>query len=109
MKVQEHLMQLNISGHQVELTEALKGYVENKFERLERHFDQIMSAQVILTIEKQRQIAEATIRISGADLFASAEAEDMYAAIDELAEKLDRQILKHKEKSVYRMQRVTNR
>jgi len=109
MKVQEHLMQLNISGHQVELTEALKGYVENKFERLERHFDQIMSAQVILTIEKQRQIAEATIRISGADLFASAEAEDMYAAIDELADKLDRQILKHKEKSVDRMQRVTNR
>ena len=102
-------MQLNISGHQVELTEALKGYVENKFERLERHFDQIMSAQVILTIEKQRQIAEATIRISGADLFASAEAEDMYAAIDELADKLDRQILKHKEKSVDRMQRVTNR
>ncbi len=102
-------MQLNISGHQVELTEALKGYVENKFQRLERHFDQIMSAQVILTIEKQRQIAEATIRISGADLFARAEAEDMYAAIDELADKLDRQILKHKEKSVDRMQRVTNR
>ncbi len=102
-------MQLNISGHQVELTEALKAYVENKFQRLERHFDQIMSAQVVLTIEKQRQIAEATIRISGADLFASAEAEDMYAAIDELADKLDRQILKHKEKSVDRMQRVTNR
>lgn len=102
-------MQLNISGHQVELTEALKGYVDSKFQRLERHFDQITSAQVILTIEKQRQIAEATLHVSGADLFAKSEAEDMYAAIDELADKLDRQILKHKEKSVDRLQRVTNR
>src|SRR5690606_40863403 len=75
--------------YQVELTEALKAYVENKFQRLERHFDQIMSAQVVLTIEKQRQIAEATIRISGADLFASAEAEDMYAAIDRKSTRLN--------------------
>ncbi len=95
-------MQLSISGHQVELTDALKSYVTTRFQKLERHFDNISSAQVILTVEKQRQIAEATIHVSGADLHASAEQADMYAAIDTLSDKLDRQILKHKEKTVDR-------
>jgi len=95
-------MQLTISGHQVELTDALKSYVETRFQKLERHFDGIGSAQVVLTVEKQRQIAEATIHVSGADLHASAEQADMYAAIDTLSDKLDRQILKHKEKTVDR-------
>ena len=96
-------MQLNISGHHVELTEALKNYVTEKFQRLERHFDQISNTNVILQVEKLRQIAEATVNISGGELHAKAETEDMYAAIDALVDKLDRQILKHKEKHVSRM------
>jgi putative sigma-54 modulation protein len=96
-------MQLNISGHHVELTEALKDYVNDKFQRLERHFDQISNTNVILQVEKLRQIAEATVNISGGELHAKAETEDMYAAIDALVDKLDRQILKHKEKHVSRM------
>ena len=96
-------MQLNISGHHVELTEALKEYVNEKFQRLERHFDQISNTNVILQVEKLRQIAEATVNISGGELHAKAETEDMYAAIDALVDKLDRQILKHKEKQVSRM------
>jgi putative sigma-54 modulation protein len=97
-------MQLNISGHHVELTEALKEYVSEKFQRLERHFDQISNTNVTLQVEKLRQIAEATVNISGGELHAKAETEDMYAAIDALVDKLDRQILKHKEKQVSRMQ-----
>lgn len=96
-------MQLNISGHHVELTEALKAYVTEKFQRLERHFDQISNTNVTLQVEKLRQIAEATVNISGGELHAKAETEDMYAAIDALVDKLDRQILKHKEKHVSRM------
>ena len=96
-------MQLNISGHHVELTEALKDYVNEKFQRLERHFDQISNTNVTLQVEKLRQIAEATVNISGGELHAKAESEDMYAAIDALVDKLDRQILKHKEKHVSRM------
>jgi putative sigma-54 modulation protein len=95
-------MQLNISGHHVELTEALKEYVNEKFQRLERHFDQISNTNVTLQVEKLRQIAEATVNISGGELHAKAESEDMYA-IDALVDKLDRQILKHKEKQVSRM------
>lgn len=92
-------MQLNISGHHVEVTDPLREYVENKFERLQRHFDQITNSQVTLIVEKMVQKAEATVHIAGADLFAAAESEDMYAAIDSLADKLDRQLIKHKEKS----------
>jgi putative sigma-54 modulation protein len=91
-------MQLNISGHHLEVTQPLKEYVESKFERLQRHFDQIATTQVILSVEKKAQKAEATVHVSGADLFAHAEDEDMYAAIDALADKLDRQLIKHKQK-----------
>ena len=97
-------MQLNISGHHVELTPALKDYVSEKFDRLERHFDQITNCQVTLAVDKLRKSAEATLRISGGEIHGKAENEDMYAAIDLLVDKLDRQILKHKEKSVERMQ-----
>ncbi len=92
-------MQLNVSGHHVEVTEPLREYVETKFERLQRHFDQITNTDVTLVVEKLVQKAEATVHISGADIFAAAESEDMYAAIDALADKLDRQLIKHKEKS----------
>ncbi len=97
-------MQLNISGHHVELTPALKDYVSEKLERLERHFDHISNCQVTLEVDKVRQIADATLHVVGGEIHAKAENEDMYAAIDGLVDKLDRQILKHKEKSVDRMQ-----
>jgi putative sigma-54 modulation protein len=92
-------MQLNVSGHHVEVTDPLREYVEAKFERLQRHFDQITNTEVTLIVEKLVQKAEATVHISGADIFAAAESDDMYAAIDALADKLDRQLIKHKEKS----------
>jgi putative sigma-54 modulation protein len=91
-------MQINISGHHVEVTEALKDYVHSKVEKLERHFDNITNVQVTLTVEKLVQKAEATIHASGAELHANADDENMYAAIDGLTDKLDRQLLKHKEK-----------
>ena len=91
-------MQMNINGHHLEITPPLKDYVENKFERLQRHFDQITTTHVILSVEKMVQKAEATVHVAGADLFATAEDEDMYAAIDALTDKLDRQLIKHKEK-----------
>jgi putative sigma-54 modulation protein len=96
-------MQLNISGHHVDLTSALKDYVSEKFGKLERHFDHISNCQVTLQVEKVRQIAEATLHVIGGEIHAKAEDEDMYAAIDALIDKLDRQILKHKEKTVDRM------
>ena len=91
-------MQLTITGHHLEITTPLKEYVHNKLERLQRHFDQITNTHVILTVEKMVQRAEATIHIAVGDLFAHAESEDMYAAIDALADKLDRQLIKHKQK-----------
>jgi len=92
-------MQLNLSGHHIDITTALRDYVSTKMERLERHFDHVTNMHVILSVEKLRQKAEATLHVSGANLFANAEHENMYAAIDALADKLDRQIKKHKEKT----------
>lgn len=91
-------MQINLSGHHVEVTPPLRDYVNNKLQRLERHFDHVTDADVVLTVDKLQQKAEATVRIAGAKVFADASHEDMYAAIDALADKLDRQIKKHKEK-----------
>lgn len=91
-------MQLNVSGHHVEVSQALKSYVKSKFSRLKRHFDIATHAHVILTIEKLDQKAEATVSVSGGNLFADAVHADMYAAIDALADKLDRQLRRHKEK-----------
>jgi putative sigma-54 modulation protein len=95
-------MQINVSGHHVEITDSLQAYVEEKMAKLERHFDNITTGQVTLTVEKSGQKAEATIHVSGADLHASCEQEDMYAAIDSMIDKLDRQVIKHKEKIVAR-------
>ncbi len=91
-------MQITVSGHHVEVTPALRDYVQSKMERIHRHFDNITNTAVILTVEKLVQKAEATVHVAGADLFATAESDDMYAAIDGLADKLDRQVIKHKEK-----------
>jgi putative sigma-54 modulation protein len=91
-------MQFNLSGHHVEVTDALRQYVSEKLTRIERHFDNVTDVQVILTVEKLRHKAEATIHVSGATIFAESVEENMYAAIDSLADKLDRQVRKHKEK-----------
>lgn len=95
-------MQLSISGHHVDVTDALKNYTSEKLAKLERHFDNITNVHVVLTVEKVKQRAEATMHVSGAELFADADSDDMYAAIDAMTDKLDRQILKHKEKLVSR-------
>ncbi len=91
-------MQLNLTGHHVEITPALKEYVNSKLVRIERHFDNVTDINCILTVEKLRHKAEAKINVSGGTLFADSVADDMYAAIDSLVDKLDRQIKKHKEK-----------
>ena len=102
-------MQVNVSGHHIEVTEAMKSYVETKMERLERHFDRITNMNVILSVEKQRQKAEANIHISGADIYADAEADDLYAAIDLMTDKLDRQLIKKKEKKSDHRNRAASR
>ncbi len=92
-------MQVSITGHHVEVTAAMKQHVEEKIGKLKRHFDNVVDVHVILTVEKLAQKAEATVQISGAKLFADDTQEDMYMAIDHMVDKLDRQIIKHKEKS----------
>jgi len=99
-------MQISLTGHHIDITDSLRSYVKSKFERLERHFDHVSNVHVILTVEKLRQKAEATLQkaeatlhLNGADVFAESVQEDMYAAIDALVDKLDRQVKKHKEKT----------
>jgi putative sigma-54 modulation protein len=91
-------MQINITGHHIDVTDALRNYVTEKMDKLARHFDHVTNVHVILTVEKQEQKAEATVHVSGADLFAHHVTDDMYASLDGLVDKLDRQIIKHKEK-----------
>jgi putative sigma-54 modulation protein len=91
-------MQISVTGHHLDITDSLRDYVATKFERLERHFDHVTDVHVILENEKINNKAEATFNVSGAKLFAEDTQEDMYAAIDGLADKLDRQVVKHKEK-----------
>lgn len=91
-------MQINLTGHHVDITDSLRNYVDTKFSKLERHFDHISNVHVILNVEKLSQKAEATVHLSGAEVFASSENTDMYAAIDSMIDKLDRQVIRHKEK-----------
>lgn len=91
-------MQLNLTGHHLDITPALREYVTKKMERLERHFDHVTDIHCVLTVEKLRHRAEATVNIAGGQLFADAIEEDMYAAIDGMIDKLDRQIRRHKDK-----------
>ncbi len=91
-------MRINLTGHHMDITASLRNFVESKFERLQRHFDNMTDIHVILAVEKDRQKAEATINVNRGQLFAEAKHEDMYAAIDNLVDKLDRQVKKHKEK-----------
>jgi putative sigma-54 modulation protein len=92
------IMQISLTGNHVDLTDPLRDYVNTKMERLERHFDIVQDIHVVLTVEKLRHKAEATLHIAGGNLFADSVQEDMYAAIDALTDKLDRQVKKHKEK-----------
>ncbi len=92
-------MNIDITGQNVDITDALRAYVTDKLARLERHSDKSLQAHVVLSVEKSRiQQAEATIPITGATLFANATDENMYAAIDALTDKLDRQLKKHEDK-----------
>ena len=91
-------MQLSVTGHHVEVTPSLRSYVTKKLERIGRHFYQVIDVHCVLTVEKLRQKAEATLHVSGCAIHADATESDMYAAIDLLTDKLDRCIKKHKEK-----------
>jgi putative sigma-54 modulation protein len=100
---QECFMNLTISGHHLEVTPALRTYVTTKLDRITRHFDQVVDVKVLLTIEKQkekerRQRAECNIHVKGSDMFAESSHEDLYAAVDELVDKLDRQVVRHKDR-----------
>ena len=94
-------MNLTISGHHLEVTPALRSYVTTKLDRIIRHFDQVVDVKVLLTVEnlkekERRQRAECSIHVKGSDMFAESSHEDLYAAVDELVDKLDRQVVRHK-------------
>jgi len=91
-------MQINLTGHHVEITPALRTYVTSKLARLERHFEQLIDIHCILTVEKLRHRAEANVNLKGATLFADATEDDMYKSIDMMIDKLDRQVKRHKGK-----------
>ena len=97
-------MNLTISGHHLEVTPALRGYVTTKLERISRHFVQVVDIKVQLTVDNLkekdlRQKAECNVHVKGRDLFAESAHADLYAAVDELADKLDRQVLRYKDKT----------
>ncbi len=91
-------MQLSVTGHHVEITAALRSYVEKKLDRIVRRFDHVIDTHFVLTVEKLLHKAEATLRVRGESIHAVASEADMYAAIDALADKLERRLRKHKEK-----------
>lgn len=96
-------MNLTISGHHLEVTPALRTYVTTKLDRIKRHFDQVVDVKVLLTLDNQkekelRQKAECNIHLKGIELFAESVHSDLYAAVDELVDKLDRQVVRHKDR-----------
>jgi putative sigma-54 modulation protein len=101
--IRRQFMNLTISGHHLEVTPALRSYVTTKLDRIMRHFDQVVDVKVLLTIEnlkekERRQRAECSIRVKGSDMFAESAHADLYAAVDELVDKLDRQVVRHKDR-----------
>lgn len=92
-------MNLTITGHHVEVTQAIRDYVSGKLDRVTRHFDNVTSITVILSVEKLQQKAEATVHVRGKDIFVESDNGDMYAAIDSMIDKLDRQVIKYKQKN----------
>ena len=95
-------MNLKLTGNHVEVTDAMRDYVTSKISKITRHFDHVIDVSVILSVEKLKQKAEANVHVRGKDIFVETDSEDMYASIDSLIDKLDRQILKHKEKNIER-------
>ena len=93
-------MNLNLTGHQLPITPAIRDYVYSKLQRITHHFDNVIDVNVVMSVEKLQQKVEATVHVRGREIFCEASATDMYAAIDGLIDKLDRKILKHKEKLV---------
>lgn len=91
-------MQLNLSGHHVEITPSMRSYVEKRLERITRHFDQVIDVHFVMSVEKLEHKAEATVHVSGTHIHADAVDTNMYASIDALVDKLDRAVLRHKEK-----------
>lgn len=91
-------MQINFTGHHVEITPALREFATGKFEKLARHFEKLGSIHVVLEVDKLRHIAEATLHVAKNEIHGHAESEDLYSAIDLLIDKLDRQLVKYKEK-----------
>ena len=91
-------MNLHLSGHHLEITEAMRTYITGKLDRVTRHFDHVIDVNVILSVDKLQQKVEANVHLSGKDIFVESHDANMYAAIDNLIDKLDRQIIKHKEK-----------
>ena len=91
-------MKMNITGHHVEVTQAIHDYATSKLDRVIRHFDHVTSVHVILSVEKLVQKAEVTLHVKGKDIHADSTGTDLYASIDSVIDKLDRQVLKHKEK-----------
>jgi putative sigma-54 modulation protein len=91
-------MQLNVTGHHVEVTESMRAYVDKRLDKLKRHFDHVIDVHVVMSVEKLQHKAEATVHVSGNNIHAEAIDTDMYAAIDALVDKLDRSVIKHKEK-----------
>jgi putative sigma-54 modulation protein len=91
-------MQLKVTGHHIEITPSMRAYIEKKFERITRHFDHVIDLHCTMTVEKKTHRAEATLHVSGNHIHADAEEGNMYTAIDLLADKLDRNVLKHKER-----------
>ncbi len=92
-------MNLKLSGHHLEITAAMRDYITGKLGRITRHFDHVIDVNVILSVDNLEQKIEASVHLSGKDIFVESHDTDMYAAIDALVDKLDRQILRHKEKN----------
>jgi len=93
-------MNLHLTGHHVEITASIRDYVSSKLQRITHHFDHVIDVNVILTVEKLSQKVEASVHVRGRDIHCESTDQDMYAAIDRLIDKLDRTIIKHKEKSL---------
>jgi putative sigma-54 modulation protein len=93
----ERLMNLNLTGHHLDVTPAIRDYVIAKLDRITRHFDHVIDVNVVLSVDKLARKVEANVHVRGKDLHAEAVDGDMYAAIDALSDKLDRMVLKHKE------------
>lgn len=105
----ENNMQLSVTGQQIDVTDSLRNYVSSKIDKIERHFDLVSDIHCILKVEKLRHTAEATVSVNGGKIFADSTEDDMYAAIDSLVDKLDRQVRKYKEKMVDHHARDTHK